>query len=120
MREGYSYTNKEFERKRENSDVNTVGVKAIKINEKDNVATAIYEIRANEIVKVKSDDETFEIQVLQEIPLGHKFALRDIRKGENIIKYGEVIGRATMDIKKGEHVHIHNVESLRGRGDLVR
>lgn len=46
-----------------------------------------------------------------EIPAGHKFALRDIPKGEYVIKYGEIIGRATSDIKKGEWVHTHNVKS---------
>jgi len=94
-------------------------VKAIKMNAKDNVATAIDDIESGEVIGVKND-EIFEIKVLQKIPFGHKIALRDIAKGEEIIKYGEVIGRATAEIKKGEHVHVHNVESLRGRGDLRR
>ena len=42
---------------------------------------------------------------------GHKYALRDIAKGENIIKYGNPIGHATQDIKKGDHVHTHNVKT---------
>ena len=42
---------------------------------------------------------------------GHKYALVDIKKGENIIKYGNPIGHATQDIKKGEHVHTHNVKT---------
>ena len=42
---------------------------------------------------------------------GHKYALRDIAAGENIIKYGNPIGHATVDIKKGEHVHSHNVKT---------
>ncbi|MBR5586660.1 MAG: UxaA family hydrolase, partial [Clostridia bacterium] len=42
---------------------------------------------------------------------GHKYALRDISKGENIIKYGSPIGHATQDIKKGDHVHSHNVKT---------
>ena len=42
---------------------------------------------------------------------GHKYALRDIREGENIIKYGQPIGHATCDIKTGEHVHTHNVKT---------
>ena len=45
-------------------------------------------------------------------------ALRDIRKGEHIMKYGESIGAASCDIKKGDYVHVHNLEALRGRGDL--
>ena len=42
---------------------------------------------------------------------GHKYALRDIKAGENIIKYGNPIGHATEDIKTGEHVHSHNVKT---------
>ena len=45
------------------------------------------------------------------IPAGHKFALRDIAQGETVIKYGQIIGRATCDIKKGDWVHTHNVKS---------
>ena len=50
-------------------------------------------------------------------PFGHKIAVRDIHKGELIMKYGEEIGIATKEIKKGEYVHIHNLDSMRGRGD---
>ena len=42
---------------------------------------------------------------------GHKYALCNIKKGENIIKYGSPIGHATMDIKKGDHVHTHNMKT---------
>ena len=42
---------------------------------------------------------------------GHKYALVDIKKGENIIKYGSPIGHAVSDIKKGDHVHTHNVKT---------
>lgn len=63
----------------------------IKINEKDNVA-----------VVLSTDTD---------IPAGHKIALCDIKKGEQIIKYGFSIGKAKQDIKKGEHVHTHNVRS---------
>ncbi len=59
------------------------------------------------------------VTLLKDIPFGHKFALEDIMKGTPIIKYGETIGFATEDIKEGDHVHVHNVEGLRGRGDMV-
>lgn len=45
------------------------------------------------------------------VPAGHKYALRDIKEGEKIIKYGNVIGRATKDVKEGEWVHTHNLKS---------
>ena len=58
--------------------------------------------------------------VLDPIPRGHKVALASIGTGEEVIKYGSPIGRATTDIAAGAHVHTHNVASSRGRGDLGR
>ena len=63
------------------------------------------------------DEERVILKVIQDIPFGHKLALRHIGSGEEILKYGTVIGRATQDIQPGEHVHVHNVQSMRGRGD---
>jgi len=51
---------------------------------------------------------------------GHKYAVRDIEAGENIVKYGQPIGIASKDILPGQHVHVHNLESDRGRGDRKR
>lgn len=93
---------------------------AIVIKKEDNVATAISDIAADQAVAVGIEEENLTITVRQAIPLGHKLALRPIRSGEAILKYGTVIGRATQEIQRGEHVHVHNVESTRGRGDLVR
>ena len=92
---------------------------AIVIKRQDNVATAIRDIEENKTATVGIEDETFTVRVTQPIPLGHKLALRRIRSGEDILKYGTVIGRATTDIRVGEHVHVHNVESTRARGDLA-
>ena len=63
-------------------------MKQIKINERDNVS----------------------VQLEGELS-GHKVALRDINKGENIIKYGYPIGYAICDIKQGEHIHTHNIKT---------
>jgi altronate dehydratase small subunit len=92
--------------------------KAIVLSEKDNVATALDELKESEEVTIRNGEDKV-IRILQDIPFGHKFATRNIELGEEILKYGEVIAKATVDIKEGAHVHIHNVESLRGRGDLV-
>ena len=89
----------------------------IVLSERDNVATALSELRKGDEVKVRNGEEGIVIR--QDIPFGHKFAIIDIRKGENVLKYGEVIGRATEAIGSGDHVHVHNIESLRGRGDLT-
>lgn len=50
----------------------------------------------------------------EDIPRGHKVALTDMRSGAYVIKCGEAIGVATRDIRRGQHVHIHNLDSLRG------
>lgn len=66
-------------------------MKSVIINEKDNVGVCL--------------------DGSEQIPAGHKYALSSIRKGEYVVKYGEIIGRATQDIAKGEWVHTHNVQS---------
>lgn len=65
----------------------------------------------NEVIINKKDNVGISLVASGEIPAGHKFALRDINIGEYIIKYGEIIGRASANIKKGEWVHTHNVKS---------
>jgi len=92
---------------------------ALVINRQDNVATAIRDIPAGKAARVGVGEESASVTVSKDISFGHKFALRRIRSGEEILKYGTVIGRATQDIQVGEHVHVHNVESTRGRGDLA-
>lgn len=51
------------------------------------------------------------LPVKDPIPFGHKIALVPIEKGEDVIKFGVPIGRATAAVEAGEHVHIHNIES---------
>ena len=92
---------------------------AIAIKEQDNVATAIADIPAGQKAAVAVGEQTVFIRVAQDIAYGHKFALRVIAKGEAVLKYNCVIGRATCDIKPGQHAHVHNMESLRGRGDFA-
>lgn len=93
---------------------------ALKVDDLDNVAT----IFANGIVdgmEVEVRDKKGQSEVITvhgDVPYGHKIALRDIAKGEPIMKYGESIGAASLDIKKGDYVHIHNMDAMRGRGDL--
>jgi altronate dehydratase small subunit len=89
----------------------------IVVDKKDNVATALRQLDPASSIPVEVEDHTIDVVLSQTIPLGHKFALKDVDVGEPIIKYGEVIGLATKRIMKGEHTHVHNVEGLRGRGD---
>jgi altronate dehydratase small subunit len=94
------------------------GIDAVMLTEADNVATALRELTQGEEARVGVGERTFLVPVCQAIAFGHKLAVTDIRSGDEIRKYGEVIGRATQDIPSGTHAHVHNVESLRGRGDL--
>lgn len=81
--------------------------KLIMISDKDSVAVALCEIKAGETLTVNG----IEVVVLNDIPFGHKVALYDIKENENIIKYGHPIGHARCDIKKGEHIHVHNLKT---------
>ncbi|MFQ9510012.1 MAG: UxaA family hydrolase [Lachnospiraceae bacterium] len=81
------------------------------IEKVDNVATALVPIIKGN-VSVLGDAFVSDIEAVQEIPVGHKIALFDIKSGEKIIKYGVVIGKATTNIRKGTWVHLHCMCSL--------
>ena len=93
-------------------------IDGIILNDKDNVATAVQVLAKGQKARVRLNREEVEILMTEDIPYGHKFAVRDITAGEDILKYGEVIGRAAKSIAGGSHAHVQNIESLRGRGDL--
>ena len=93
-------------------------VDAIALRAADNVATAVQDLVPGQVAMVRLDRDVNQVVISEEIPYGHKFSVRFIQKGEEILKYGEVIGRATVDIQSGYHAHVQNIESLRGRGDL--
>lgn len=80
------------------------------IHPRDNVAVALKNLAAGEQATGKG---IAGFPALEEIPASHKLALRDISAGEEIIKYGEIVAVSTRDIKKGEWVHTHNLESQR-------
>jgi altronate dehydratase len=85
------------------------------ISARDNVATALEPLDAGQVLQIGGATLT----TCQPIPRGHKVALRAIRSGDAVVKYGNPIGTATTDIESGAHVHVHNVSSARGRGDLA-
>ena len=91
----------------------------LQVNPKDNVATLFAnDISANDEVIIRDKaGHAQTMHTLSAIPYGHKIAVCDIEIGAPIIKYGEKIGIATVPIKQGEHVHIHNLDSDRARGD---
>lgn len=77
--------------------------KTIIISPLDSVAVAL--------VPLKKGEQAEGVTLIEDIEKGHKFALKPIKAGEQVIKYGEIIGRATRDISVGEHVHSHNMET---------
>ena len=82
-------------------------MKCIKIHQNDGVAVAVERLAAGETVSVNGEN----IKLKNDVPAGHKFAVKGIKKGENIIKYAYPIGHAKCDIDVGEQVHTHNTKS---------
>ena len=62
---------------------------------------------------IMETDGTITVRAMEDIPLGHKLALRDVEKGETILKYGHDIGKAVAEIPRGHHAHVHNVKTKR-------
>lgn len=93
---------------------------ALKVHDGDNVATifanGVFSGGQVELRDKKGNTEA--LRVLGDVPYGHKIATQDIPLGQSVRKYGEEIGIATRNIRKGEYVHVHNLDSMRGRGDL--
>ena len=81
----------------------------------DDVAVVIIDISTGDDVKAVTleGQEIGTIKAVENIPLGHKIAIRDMAAGKDVIKYGRAIGKTTTDIAKGAHVHVQNVRSIR-------
>jgi (2R)-sulfolactate sulfo-lyase subunit alpha len=83
---------------------------------KDTVAVVVVEgVKAGQPLTgwIMDEDRMINITAAQDIPIGHKLALKDIKTGDTIIKYGEDIGKAVADIKTGAHAHVHNIKTKR-------
>lgn len=90
---------------------------ALVLHAQDNVAVLLRDVAAGEPVV---DGAGRRLAVATEpIAAGHKVAIRPIGRHAAVVKYGVPVGRATAGITPGEHVHVHNVESVRLRGDLA-
>ena len=81
----------------------------------DDVAVAIADLPAGSQVRMVTIEgqAVGTLTLVQDIPLGHKFATRDIAPGSQVIKYGRSIGQASQAIPKGAHAHTHNIKSVR-------
>ena len=85
-------------------------------DKRDNVGVVVVEgLKAgdNMLCVVTEDDSEFNLVARHDVPIGHKVALKDLRKGDPIIKYGEDIGQVITPIAIGEHVHVHNLKTKR-------
>lgn len=89
----------------------------IRIHPSDNVATMLESVENGDSIAVLDDclQQVEELSALESIPFGHKIALKALQSGENVVKFGSVIGKATAEISRGSYVHIHNVVSIEGR-----
>jgi len=93
-------------------------VKAVILNDVDNVGTLTEKAEKGEKYLPPETSPGSAIKITTDIPFGHKLAIKSIKKGDLIIKYGRAIGMATENIPAGAHVHEHNCEGLKGRGDM--
>ncbi|MTI79905.1 MAG: hypothetical protein FH758_03310 [Firmicutes bacterium] len=84
-------------------------------DKEDHVGVAVVDIKAGEEVNgwVMENDDTVTVKSVNDIPLGHKISLKDLDQGTKVLKYNVVIGGATQAVKTGEHVHTHNLKTLR-------
>jgi (2R)-sulfolactate sulfo-lyase subunit alpha len=83
---------------------------------KDTVAVVVVEdVKAGMELKgwIMDEDKTTSVQALQDIPIGHKVALRDMKPGDTVWKYGIDMGKVVAPIKAGEHAHVHNIKTKR-------
>ncbi len=81
----------------------------------DHAGIAIMDIKTGEkaLGLILTDHTQIEINAVEDIPLGHKMAVKAVAAGDKIVLNGHSIGAATQAIKTGEHMHTHNVKSLR-------
>ena len=86
----------------------------IRIHPQDSVAVALSPLKEGTLIRL--EDGT-EVTLIEDIPQGHKFALKDIPSGTSIIKYGNSIGIASADIRTGAWIHTHNMKT--GLGELL-
>jgi (2R)-sulfolactate sulfo-lyase subunit alpha len=84
--------------------------------EADSVGTIVVEgVKAGDTLTgwVMEQDKTISLTTLNNIPIGHKIALKELKDNDTVIKYGVDIGRTVAPIKVGEYVHVHNVKTKR-------
>lgn len=81
----------------------------------DDVGVAVRDLKAGEEVGSVTLEGKFvaNVKMVNDVPLGHKVAMKDIAQGKDVIKYGRVIGAASQAAPRGSHVHTHNLKTKR-------
>ena len=91
--------------------------KVLLLHTEDNVANVLENVATGEAVSYMRDGRAHEVIAREVIPFGFKIALNPVPPGGSIVKYANVIGRASENIQPGDLVHVHNLAGTRGRGD---
>jgi len=89
--------------------------KILRLNSNDNVAIALEDLEPGKVIFFQHEVGSLEIEIRDTIPFAHKVAIKNINMGCNVIKYGEIIGCATENIKIGQWVHTHNIHNQRAQ-----
>jgi altronate dehydratase small subunit len=97
-----------------------VNKRGLLLGDEDNVGNVLEDVLQGETVQLLLRGKVVPIEAIATIPFGFKIALSDIKAGDPIIKYNETIGIASEHIKRGALVHVHNLEGVRGRGDIEK
>jgi (2R)-sulfolactate sulfo-lyase subunit alpha len=83
---------------------------------KDNVGVIVVEgLAAGTAMMgvITENDTTIQLAARQDVPIGHKVALKPLKKGDTVFKYGEDIGKMVSDVAAGDHVHVQNLKTKR-------
>jgi altronate dehydratase small subunit len=86
-------------------------IEAVMLRDEDNIGVALVDLKPEAEVKIYGRD--VRVRLVEHIPYQHKFSVKQVGSGQEIIKDGVVIGKATQDIARGQHVHTHNMTGLR-------
>ncbi len=89
------------------------GLNGLVLNHVDNILVVLIDLIPEQQVTYELDGEMVSLQAVERIPIYHKMSITTIDEGSFIYKYGQVIGRAVQPIKPGQHVHTHNLISIR-------
>lgn len=87
-------------------------IQALLMDEKDNVVTCVKEVKAGEEVVYRKGEDYFSVKAEEDIPFCHKIALIDFEEGDEVLKYGELIGKTTCAVKKGHWISHENIYSV--------